>query len=298
MSVKSAFTFFSNLKTSILCFSVACFLLVIAVLIFRTPSEKMISEQTHLAIRSIGDGLLRSNGDFSTPIPPVRRIASETFLLTFDKPIAIDPDSLAHLALKYLPAEIATKSIVNVSDAATEEVVYGFEIDHIRKKEIPCLGRRLPSSNYTISVSLYNEQKIMMIYANVPAVSTMSASILIAFLGLMFVKKKSPNAERSDGMEWNGIQLDMERNRINTHQEVIQLTEKETQILAILFEHVDHLVPREVFLEQIWHKEGVVTDRSLDMYISRLRKKMKVLPNVQIANQHGKGYYLKQTAIA
>jgi len=80
---------------------------------------------------------------------------------------------------------------------------------------------------------------------------------------------------------------------VNTNQEKILLTEKETQILAILLEHIGDLVSREFFFQQIWMKEGVITERSLDMYISRLRKKMNVLPNVQIANQRGKGYYLK-----
>ena len=100
--------------------------------------------------------------------------------------------------------------------------------------------------------------------------------------------------KRSNGeIRWNGIKLDLEHNRITKNQIEIQLTEKETQILAILLEHEGGLVTREHFIQEVWLKKGVVTDRSLDMYISRLRKKTEVLPNVQIENQHGKGYYLK-----
>lgn len=298
MSVKNTFTVFKGLNTSSLCFTGACLLIVISILIFRVPNEKSIGKQTHLAVRSIGDELLKSSGDLSTPVPPVQRINSETFLLSFHIPIAIQPDSLANLSLKYLSAEIAGNLIVNVLDADTKEVVYGFEIDHIKNKDIPCLGRTLPESNYLIEVSLYSDKKIMIIYSNVPAVSTISASILIALLGLIFVKKKNPSSGRNQEIEWNGIRLDIEHNRINTNHERIGLTEKETQILAILFEYAGNLVSREFFLQQIWFKEGVITDRSLDMYISRLRKKMKVLPNVEIVNQHGKGYYLKYTDVS
>jgi len=293
MNVKSAFTLFKRLNASNLCFISASILVVFSVLVFQVPNEKIIRRQTHLAIRSIGDEVIKSNGDFSTPVPPVQKIASEVFLLEFDIPIAIDPDGLANISLKYLNSDISKKSIVNVFDSDTEEVVYGFEIDHINPKDIPCLGRTLPEANYKIEVSMYNNQNIMLIHSNVPAVSTISVSILIALLGLMFRNEKKSSLESHNEIKWNGIELDIRHNLIITNQERILLTVKETQVLAILLEHVGELVSREFFLQQIWLKEGVITERSLDMYISRLRKKMKVLPNVQIENLRGKGYSLK-----
>ena len=94
-------------------------------------------------------------------------------------------------------------------------------------------------------------------------------------------------------IQWNGIKLNLGHNRVTKSHKKIQLTNKESQILAILLEHEGTLVSREYFIQEVWLKKGVVTERSLDMYISRLRKKTAVLPNVQIVNQHGKGYYLK-----
>ena len=87
--------------------------------------------------------------------------------------------------------------------------------------------------------------------------------------------------------------MDVDGHQLIGSPEKVKLTEKETQILAILIDHAGELVSRDYFVENIWQKEGVVTVRSLDMYISRLRKKMKNMTDVQIANQHGKGYYLK-----
>jgi DNA-binding response OmpR family regulator len=46
-------------------------------------------------------------------------------------------------------------------------------------------------------------------------------------------------------------------------------------------------------LKRVWEDEGVITGRSLDVFISKLRKKLKNDPSVQIVNVHGKGYKLE-----
>jgi len=91
----------------------------------------------------------------------------------------------------------------------------------------------------------------------------------------------------------NGFKLDLKHNRITFGGKIIQLTDKEIQILSILFKHEGMLVSREYLMDEVWLKKGVVTGRSLDMYISRLRKKIEKISNAQILNQHGKGYILK-----
>ena len=94
-------------------------------------------------------------------------------------------------------------------------------------------------------------------------------------------------------IQWNGIALDTAYNQVTQGSHEVSLTEKETQILAILFKHGGNLVSREHFIEEVWLKEGIVTARSLDMYISRLRKKTAPLADIQIVKHHVKGYYLK-----
>jgi DNA-binding response OmpR family regulator len=50
-------------------------------------------------------------------------------------------------------------------------------------------------------------------------------------------------------------------------------------------------------LKKVWEDEGVITGRSLDMFVSKLRKKLSNDPHVQIAGVHGKGYRLETTAM-
>jgi len=69
------------------------------------------------------------------------------------------------------------------------------------------------------------------------------------------------------------------------------LTKKEAQLLRLLHEHQNKLVPREILTKEIWGKSKTVTSRSLDVYISKLRSYL-ISEKVEIINVHGLGYLL------
>ncbi len=75
--------------------------------------------------------------------------------------------------------------------------------------------------------------------------------------------------------------------------EVISLTDKECKVLELLHKYFGELIPRETLMQEVWINEGVITGRSLDMFISKLRKKLSVDPDLRITNIHGKGYRLE-----
>lgn len=77
--------------------------------------------------------------------------------------------------------------------------------------------------------------------------------------------------------------------------EVISLTDKECKILELLNQSFGELIPRETLMQKVWLSEGVITGRSLDMFVSKLRKKLSSDPELRITNVHGKGYTLKST---
>lgn len=84
---------------------------------------------------------------------------------------------------------------------------------------------------------------------------------------------------------------------INQHlrmgEETILLTDKECKILILLNQNIGQLTLREELIQHVWTDEGVVTGRSLDMFISKLRKKLSADPELHITNIHGKGYRLE-----
>ena len=70
------------------------------------------------------------------------------------------------------------------------------------------------------------------------------------------------------------------------------LTMREGEVLKFLVVRKDQLVPREELLKQIWGRDDYFLGRSLDVFISRLRKYLKDDPKIAIENIHGVGFRL------
>ena len=72
-----------------------------------------------------------------------------------------------------------------------------------------------------------------------------------------------------------------------------KLTKKETRILAFLCEHLNDIAPRELILKNIWGTDDYFSGRSMDVFISKLRKYLSEDKNIQISNIHGVGFKLE-----
>lgn len=71
-----------------------------------------------------------------------------------------------------------------------------------------------------------------------------------------------------------------------------KLTTKESELLVLLFQHANEVLQRDFALKTIWVDDNYFNARSMDVYITKLRKLLKADPNVEIINVHGKGYKL------
>lgn len=74
--------------------------------------------------------------------------------------------------------------------------------------------------------------------------------------------------------------------------QVIKLTPKEAHLLELLYKHQDGLLTREKALNEIWGANDYFTARSMDVYITKLRKFFKDDESVRIENIHGSGFRL------
>jgi DNA-binding response OmpR family regulator len=75
-------------------------------------------------------------------------------------------------------------------------------------------------------------------------------------------------------------------------QEPVKLSPKENELLKMLILHENDLMPRELALTKIWRDDNYFTSRSMDVYIAKLRKYLKLDSNVEILNIHGEGFRL------
>lgn len=71
------------------------------------------------------------------------------------------------------------------------------------------------------------------------------------------------------------------------------LTKKEAQILRILYKFKNQVAPRELILNGVWGHDDYFVGRSLDVFITKLRKYLKEDENISITNVHGIGFKLE-----
>jgi DNA-binding response OmpR family regulator len=71
-----------------------------------------------------------------------------------------------------------------------------------------------------------------------------------------------------------------------------KLTTKESELLELLCRHGNEILERNFALKSIWIDDNYFNARSMDVYITRLRKYLRKDPAVNILNVHGKGYKL------
>ena len=74
--------------------------------------------------------------------------------------------------------------------------------------------------------------------------------------------------------------------------EQTKLTTKENELLALLCAHANEILQRDFALKTIWIDDNYFNARSMDVYITKLRKHLKEDPQIEIINIHGKGYKL------
>lgn len=75
-------------------------------------------------------------------------------------------------------------------------------------------------------------------------------------------------------------------------KEVVKLTTKESDLLKLLCQNANKILERNYALRSIWIDDNYFNARSMDVYITKLRKHLKDEPKVEIINVHGKGYKL------
>ena len=71
-----------------------------------------------------------------------------------------------------------------------------------------------------------------------------------------------------------------------------KLTTKESELLSLLCSHMNQILERNFALKAIWVDDNYFNARSMDVYITKLRKHLKGDPSIEIINIHGKGYKL------
>lgn len=90
----------------------------------------------------------------------------------------------------------------------------------------------------------------------------------------------------------NTYQFDPTRHILVFGEEIMKLTTKESELLRLLCLHENQTLNRSVALKKIWGDDSYFNARSMDVYVTKLRKHLRLDPALQIQNLHGEGFRL------
>tara|TARA_R110001632_G_scaffold135220_6_gene250656 strand:- start:176 stop:1060 length:885 start_codon:yes stop_codon:yes gene_type:complete len=258
------------------------------------------SEVVKIAMRDVGNELLLSNQDGQSLVRPVIALEKNKFELSFERELSIEPGNLvAIVKSSFQKAELPQKYRVAVIQCSDEEVAYSYQVKMDTEKDIiPCSGRFLPTNCYTIQVHFIHRKSTFF------GTQTPLYTAILVFIGLLFAfvyrKKKAEKkllaaeeATASTYIALGSFHFYQDQNKLVKAAVEIGLSKKECELLAILVAHPNQVITRDELTKRIWEDNGVIVGRSLDTYISKLRKILKEDDSLKITNVHGVGYKLE-----
>ncbi len=118
--------------------------------------------------------------------------------------------------------------------------------------------------------------------------------ILMAWFYLVTYFKKSPAGllNKRNQIRLGNSCLDFHNQHLIVNNSTYRLTHKENQILKLFFENPNQVIDRAVFLEKVWEKDGFFVARSMDVFISKIRKYLSMDQSIKIENLRSIGYRL------
>jgi Transcriptional regulatory protein, C terminal len=174
---------------------------------------------------------------------------------------------------------------------------------HQPSKELKLASAVSQEANPTheeFKTTLFGNPLTNLLYSGMLVLLGVGVTLLIGRFGKILTPVPVPNQGHSIIKEFapqlpalGKFLFDATDQRLLVGSEVISLTDKECKILELLNKDFGELIPRETLMQKIWIDEGVITSRSLDMFVSKLRKKLSSDPELKITNVHGKGYKLE-----
>ncbi|WP_408039391.1 winged helix-turn-helix domain-containing protein [Tenacibaculum amylolyticum] len=262
----------------------------------KRQQNKQASEITKVALRNVGHELLIANDDFTSLVLPVKEIENSKYQIAFATDLVIEPSQLVTIIKKnFEKGALSEQYLVEVRQCLDKEIAYSYVMDEqIEEQLIPCAGRNLPKKCYTITIEFRNnKEQITADYRNYIILILL---ILFAILLYLFKLKKIKNQQtisiKQQGIPLGNFVFYPEQNSIVFKEIEKSLSKKECELLAIFIESPNQTIKREILIKKVWEDNGVVVGRSLDTYISKLRKKLKEDDRIQLINIHGVGYKL------
>jgi DNA-binding winged helix-turn-helix (wHTH) protein len=286
------------------------FISIVCVAFSMTGKEDFNFARREILLRRIGHEILLQSGDSTSRVLPVRKIAGNEYQISFENAFSFQPESLVNTTQRLLANyPLASDYVVNVVNCADASVAYGYAISKNKKDDIvACIGRRQPTACYLLNIKFGPTGIITAKNGYL-----LGSLTILAFVGAFFLRFAKPRKvlltsqptddsqpvddnQHNDIFTLGSMSFNAEARKLLANGTTIDLTKTETRVLRIFALSPNEAIERSRLQKEIWEDEGVIVGRSLDMFISKLRKKLEFDPNIRIVVIRGKGYKLQISA--
>lgn len=254
-----------------------------------------------VSLREVGNQLLINNNDTTSLVKPIVAISNNKYVLSFQNQLSFEPEYLVALIEKtFKKAAISNDYLVEVIRCTDKEVAYSYQIKKtIEKSIIPCKGRFLQKNCYNIEINFPYKSSFL-----VDNMLLIYLFVMSMFIGLFFFFKKNKGPQKTHNesskqlanstfTSIGSFQFYPTQNKLVKKAVEISLSRKECELLEIFVANPNTVIKRNVLTKKVWEDNGVIVGRSLDTYISKLRKKLKEDAAIKLINVHGIGYKLE-----
>jgi len=257
-------------------------------------------EKVNLALRRTAHHLLIQSGDSTSTIPPVIQGENQdTWIIRLERPF--NYQALPALLQESFDLHgVSTDYDVMLLDCQEMALLLGYnKLDFTEKNETPCGTREQTAGCYTLQVSFAGP-------ANQLTNHWLRWLAVLALLPLGFLlyrslKPRPGQSEPAPQPEISGdsaITVGLSTFDFTNQLLIISgarhnLTYREAKLLQLFCRHPNQLLERDFILQNVWADEGILVGRSVDMFVSRLRKLLRADATVSIVTVHGVGYRLE-----
>ncbi len=262
-------------------------------------ADRQFSQKVNLAMRQAADRLFDIVGDSTSAIPPVEQVSASEYLLRLENNLNYDslPNLLETALAQY---GIQEKYYVSVNDCLSDLLLLGYSQETVAEGDNPCAGRELKAGCYNLSVVFPDRMKKAGGTGWAWSVLLVLAVVFAAAYFYKRLKNKplqpeahNPQASNSQLVQFGNTSFDPVNQFVQFGDQRQPLTFRESKLLSFFVQNQNQVLERDAILAAVWEDEGIIVGRSLDVFVSRLRKILQKDPSVKIANVHGVGYRLE-----
>lgn len=253
----------------------------------------------------IGHQVLLSSNDSTSRVLPIKK-EGDLYRIEFEGAFEFVPEDLvATIDRVVKETQLATNYIVEVVQCDTGEVVYSYKMDTTAQSDIiPCQSRIQEMGCYSLLFTILEEgnstaihpgatessEEIGNITSRTPYIIA-AAALFVGLFAFIYWRRRQTTTD-PNLIPLGEYQFDKRNTELLIQEQRIELTSKEADLLLLLYNEANTTVERERILNRVWGDEGDYVGRTLDVFISKLRKKLEFDSKVKIVNIRGVGYKL------